>query len=111
MGRAIIDAGICGFRTEVRVIPQDGMMVQIAIESQCPNMTQLARELDGRTWNGLSEVIRPNGNEANLTPLQSLFQQCIPHPSCPVYSGILKAVEVTLGLALPAEARIQVLRD
>jgi len=30
----------------------------------------------------------------------------IPHVSCPVISGILKALEVSVGLALPKDAMI-----
>jgi hypothetical protein len=33
-----------------------------------------------------------------------------PHPACPVPVGILKAVEVSAGLALPKDASIRVIK-
>jgi hypothetical protein len=35
------------------------------------------------------------------------FEKTCPHPSCPIPSGILKAVEVEAGLALPQNASIK----
>jgi hypothetical protein len=35
-----------------------------------------------------------------------MFSKHCPHPACPVPSGILKAVEVAAGLALPRDASI-----
>jgi len=107
MGSAIVDSGVCGFRSEVCVASQDGAGVRITITSQCANITRLADALDGRILDGFQEVIRPR-DENGDTPLQGLFRKTIPHPGCPVYSGIVKAIEVTLGMALPADAHIRI---
>ena len=111
MGRAIVDAGICGFHSEIFVSTEDDMWVKVLINTDCPDVTRLAQALEGLTLNGFRETMRMGGSAQALTPLQEAFHRDIPHPGCPVYSGIIKAIEVTLGTALPADARIQVLRD
>lgn len=111
MARAVIDGGICGYQTEVVVTSPDGMTVQLATTSDCPNVQRLMVEMDGQSLDGWREVMRPRGDAHELSPLQAAFHEFIPHPGCPVYSGIIKAIEVTLGTALPADARIQVKRD
>jgi hypothetical protein len=40
-----------------------------------------------------------------------MAQQILPHPGCPVPAGIIKAVEVEGGLALPRDASIKVSKD
>jgi hypothetical protein len=40
-----------------------------------------------------------------------LATECLCHTACPVPAGIIKAVEVAAGLALPADATISVSKD
>ena len=63
MARVRVDAGICGFSTEIFRKPHET-----------------------RGYQALSPHL--------------------PHVSCPLYSGFLKAIEVAAGLALPKDAHI-----
>ena len=56
----------------------------------------------------------------NVEPIKEVFwrkslpgiyqatPQCLSHPACPVPSGILKAIEVEAGFALPKDVSIKV---
>lgn len=96
-----IDGGVCGFKTTVEVKKTDNRSVSLKITTDCPNIRKLADEL------------------VELVPFEEIFKRAIqtrtyelaskysPHPACIVPSGILKAVEVEAGLALPRPAAIR----
>ena len=101
--KAVIDPGICGFVTEV-VARMDGEMCSVEIVSDCEPIQLMAEELS---------QVDPMGEigyqgDAPLT-LRTAAKHC-PHPACPVPAGILKAIEVAAGLALPKDASISVVR-
>ncbi len=104
MATAEIEAGVCGMTTTVRT-KADGAVVRIEIESDCAHIVKLAA--------ALTEVepfreISFRGQEP-LT-LEKAREHCA-HAACPVPTGILKAIEVEAGLALPKDVTIRVGRD
>lgn len=111
MARAIVHSGVCGFVTEITGQASDGQTIQLQIDSGCPNVQRLAAEVENLAIDGWAEIMRPRGDGANLSPLAQRFIASIPHPGCPVYSGLVKVIEVTLGTALPADVHITLHRD
>jgi hypothetical protein len=103
MSKSVIQSGICGFTTEV-IARADGSNCSLMITSHCPEIRKLAEEL--RHVNPMEEITYRG--EGPLT-LRVAKKHC-PHPACPVPSGIIKAVEVEAGLALPKDATITVMR-
>ncbi|SMB99063.1 hypothetical protein SAMN00808754_2721 [Thermanaeromonas toyohensis ToBE] len=104
MAYAKIDAGICGFITEVEVIAHDIMQAKVKINTTCPNIQKIAAELT--EVNPLEEI----GNKNEGSRIREFFQRYSPHAACPVPSGLVKAIEVAAGLALPRDAHIYVSR-
>jgi len=103
MSKTVIESGICGFTTEV-IARADSRTCSLIITSDCPEIQGLAKvlvEVDPM------EEITYRG-EGPLT-LRLARKHC-PHPACPVPSGIIKAVEVEAGLALPKDATITVMK-
>ncbi|MEJ2210719.1 MAG: hypothetical protein P8129_17000 [Anaerolineae bacterium] len=101
MAKAEIHSGICGFTTRVKA-RQEGRNVVLEIESDCDAIQRLAEELT---------EVEPFGEitfrgEGPRT-LKAGAKYCH-HPACPVPVGIIKAIEVEAGLALPADATITV---
>lgn len=100
MTRVTINPGVCGFIAQVDVERIDEGKVSVVMESQCERIARLAESLkELSAWDPLkpgpdSEVHRQAGN-ARL------------HAACPVPCGILKAVEVEAGLALPRDVDIR----
>ena len=104
MARAEITSGICGFRATVET-RMDGRRCQVSIDSDCDAIQQLAEELtDVEPFQEIS--FRGEGPRT----LRLGAEHCH-HPACPVPVGIIKAIEVEAGLALPADATIRLSRS
>jgi hypothetical protein len=101
MARTEIEAGVCG-RGAVVDARMDGDECVLAIESECPGIQRMAAEL---THVDPMREITYRGEGPLI--LQMAAKHC-KHPACPVPAGIIKAVEVAAGLALPRDAAIRV---
>jgi len=99
LARAEITSGICGFKTTVRT-RMGGRKCVVSVDSDCDAIQRLGDEL--------SEVdpfqeITFRGEGPHTLRLGA--KHCY-HPACPVPVGIIKAIEIEAGLALPADAII-----
>ena len=100
MTKAEIAAGICGFTTVVKA-RMEGSACILSIESECEAIQRMASELTRVdpfrefTFRGVGPLT-----------LQTAARDC-KHAACPVPVGIIKAVEVEAGLALPADVTIK----
>jgi hypothetical protein len=101
MSKAEITSGICGFTTSVEA-RQEGRAVKLHITSDCTAVRRLAEELtEVEPFQEIS--FRGEGPRT----LKAGAKYCR-HPACPVPVGIIKAIEVEAGLALPADATIKI---
>ena len=101
MSVAVIDPGICGFLAEVTAT-MEGEMCGLEIVCECEPIQEMAKEL------AQVDPMVELGFHGEKPLTLRMFEKHCPHPSCPVPAGILKAVEVAAGLALPQEASIRV---
>jgi hypothetical protein len=101
MAKAEILPGNCGFTTTVET-SMDGDVCKITMVSDCKAMQKLALELT--EVNPFKEI----SFRRNNTPLilQMGAKYCT-HSACPVPVGIIKAVEVEAGMALPMDVTIK----
>ena len=104
MSKAIINAGICGFRTEV-IVQREGKHCNLTIHSDCADIEKLSGQL--RKVDPYQEI--SFRGEGPLTFIN--FRACCHHPACPVPVGIIKAVEIEAGLALPQDVTIEISSD
>lgn len=102
MSKSVIHSGICGFTTEV-IARAISSTCSLIITSDCPAIQELAEEL--RQVDPMEEITYQGKGPLTLR----LAREHCPHPACPVPSGIIKAVEVEAGLALPKDANITVM--
>lgn len=102
MTRVTVDAGACGFKAIVRVRQVGGSRLQIHISSPCEMLTAMNRELGVVDWK--------RGVFGRF--LDSLVYRCahqhVKHLDCPVPCAIIKAIQVEVGAAVPAPARIDI---
>jgi hypothetical protein len=101
MSTATIHAGICGFTTTVVAQTEDDA-VKLTITSDCQAIQKLAEHL--QSVNPYKEI---SFRRAIPQTYQEAMKYCS-HAACPVPAGIIKAVEVEAGLALPADVSIQI---
>jgi hypothetical protein len=92
--------------TEIRATSQGPSgMVSLDINTRCESIQGLADGL--RVVNPVEEFsFRGDGPKT----LQMAAKHC-KHAACPVPAGIIKAIEVAAGLALPKDATIKVTRE
>jgi hypothetical protein len=101
LAKAEIISGICGFTATVET-RMDGSRCIVSIESDCDAIQRLGEELT--EVEPFQEItFRGEGPRA----LKLGAKHCY-HTACPVPVGIIKAIEVEAGLALPADAVIKV---
>jgi hypothetical protein len=105
MSHVEVQAGICGYITQIEAtVADDGQTVRLHIDSTCEDVRKLAEKLT--EVDAFQEI---SFRRAGPQTLQ-LVPQYLKHPACPVGAGILKAVEVAAGLALPKDVVIKVSR-
>jgi len=104
MATAHIQSGVCGFQTTVHA-RLDGSDVALEIHSDCQAIQKLAAALV--RVDPFQEI---SFRGAGPQTLNVAHRYCR-HPACPVPAGILKAVEVAAGLALPADVTIRITKD
>jgi hypothetical protein len=97
---AEIFAGNCGFSTQVEAQFQ-GQVCQLTITSDCKAIQRLAAELT--EVNPFQEI----SFRRELPQTYELGIKYCSHAACPVPSGIIKAVEIASGLALPSDVTIK----
>jgi hypothetical protein len=101
----IVDAGVCGYKTTVTAEKTSGYNVQVHIESDCPHVQKIAPEpLE-------VDAVRQIGLRSGLPSLLETAYACCAHAACPVPSGLIKAVEVAAGLALPGDVTMKISKD
>jgi len=102
--KACISAGVCGLQTTVTARAQ-GSRCAIAIDSGCRLVQSLAEELVEA--DPVCEVFLQDGPPR----IGQLAARHRLHAACPVPVGILKAIEVEAGLALPGNVSIAISRE
>lgn len=104
MAKSIIKSGACNFTTTVTATASDGQIVSIQIDTSCPNVAKAASQL--KEVDAYAELF----SKLHETEVYKTLSESIPHPTCPVFSGVLKTVEVAAGLALPKDVTITIER-
>ena len=100
MAKAEIHSGICGFSATVEA-RMNGPTCALSIESDCDAIQRLAEELiEVEPFQEIT--FRDRGPRT----LELGAKRCY-HTACPVPIGIIKAIEVEAGLALPGDATIK----
>jgi len=106
MTEVIIFAGVCGFTTRVTGKGKGGYIAELNIDSECSNWKEVNEILGGKDLNVMTELFRNRGLGNLDSQVLKVSFKTIPHVSCPVISGVLKTLEVSVGLALPEDASI-----
>ncbi len=107
-GIAQIQAGICGFTTDVRASSEDYQNVNLIIESTCDKIQQLATVLQQHNPLDAYQEISPLASSTILASARELLKGCC--AGCVVPAGIFKAMQVAAGLALAKDIEFRISR-
>ncbi len=97
--RLEVDPGICGFTCLIHAFKDEKHAVRFEIQSDCDQIQDLANGL-GKI--GMKDLFMPLSR--NPIFLSAEKSRC--HLACPIPCSLVKAAEVTLGLALPKKVTI-----
>lgn len=100
MARLAIEPGACGLSTVVEVLKTEGKSYRVKITSDCEMVQKLGERLKELGMMDAFKKILDN-------PVYREGSLCLKHVSCPVPCGILKALEVEAGLAVPRDVTIR----
>jgi Family of unknown function (DUF6951) len=101
MTKVQVKSGVCGFEAQIVVRKTEKRKVTVSVSSDCQQIGCLAKELPELS---MMEVLK---SPIHQNPVYEKAGQCGLHTSCPVPSGVLKAAEAELGLALKRDAAIE----
>lgn len=103
MAKTKVHAGICQFSTVITAeLEDDGQTVDLNLTTTCPNISKAVDEL--QKVDSFKELF----SKLHETDTYKILSPHIPHVACPIYSGVLKAIEVASDMALPADSTIEV---
>lgn len=97
-----VNPGVCGLKSSIMAESADGMNSTVTIVSDCPAVMQLAEQV--RLVDAMKEVFAPFGTSSIFTAANGILN----HATCPVPTAILKAVEASCSLALPADVVLEI---
>jgi hypothetical protein len=97
MTELTVHAGVCGFVTTIRASSDDQQTVRVEYETTCPHAVKARAEL--LSFDAYTELFR----KPHETAVYAALSKHLPHVTCPLYSGFLKAIEAAAGLALPRD--------
>jgi hypothetical protein len=98
-----VSDGSCGFRTRIAAHMEDAVWVGVEISSDCEAAAQWGRRIGRVEW-------RPClGPHPLASDLWQSAVETLRHRSCPVLTGVLRAIEAEVGAARPAEILIRFL--
>ena len=106
MAEVEVFAGICGFTTRIVGESRGAYKAGLGIDSECPNWKKVNESLSGIELNVMTELFKDRKTDTLNSKVLDVAFKTIPHISCPVISGVLKTLEVSVGLALPKDATI-----
>lgn len=104
MTKVRIRSGICGFNTVVIAERMKDKKIRLTIISDCEHVKKMAEELKELDMFTVFTGFLNN-------PVYQVASKNLKHVTCPVPSGILKAIEAETGLALPRDAVIEFIKE
>ena len=104
--KATINAGVCGFVTEVTAICEDSQHVSFEIATPCEKAQKLAQVLP--TVDAYAEIGSGFGGQV-MGAVRECFEGCC--SGCAVPVGVFKAMQVAAGLALPQTVTMEFVKE
>lgn len=96
-----VNAGACGFCTNIKAVSDDMQTVKLEIKTECPTLKPLEAEIT--EVDGFEECFAQIGESG----IYEITRKYCRHAACPVPCAIIKGIEAASGLALPKDVEIK----
>jgi hypothetical protein len=104
---ALVNAGVCGFKTKITAKTEDGRNVALRMGSNCKTIKELGRELCSKNpFDALLELM-PTAESAVLATCRPVLQKKGGCEACVVPVAVCKTLQVAANLALPRDVTIK----
>lgn len=100
-----VEPGICDFYCGIQAEREGQRSVRVKILSACEHIQRLAKHLNYAIT--MKELFSP----LSRNPIYIFAERAGCHPSCPIPSGVIKACEVEMEMALPKDVIIRMESD
>jgi hypothetical protein len=104
MTKVVVHSGVCGFSVTVTAEKGKDKKVLVSLETECEMVKKMAEEIS--VMDMMAVFTRHPDN-----PVYRSAAKHLKHVTCPVPSGILKAMEAEAGFALPRDVSIIFVKD
>ncbi len=104
MTKVLIHSGVCGFSTTVTAERDKDKKILISLETECEMVKNMADEIAALDMMAVFTRFLDN-------PVYRSASKHLKHVTCPVPSGILKAMEVEAGFAVPKDVSVTFLES
>jgi len=104
MTKVLINPGVCGMECAVCVSKKDRMNYTVTLESKCAMVVQLGEKIADIN---LRDALKKYGQTVVTEHAGNILAHC----TCPIPTGILKAIEAEAGMALPRDVSITFIRE
>jgi hypothetical protein len=108
---AIVDAGICGFKTKITADSKDGMSVVLRIGSDCETIKTLAEMIRAKNPINAFEELSPTNESTVLAVCRPVLQTKGCCEACVVPAAMCKTIQVAANLALPRDVAIRISKE
>ncbi|MDQ1328576.1 MAG: hypothetical protein QG641_1861 [Candidatus Poribacteria bacterium] len=105
MVKTKVEAGVCGFVTDIKAYSEDSQFVSFNINSNCEKINKLSQKIT--TVDAYNEIKDGFDGELYSVIRQELKGCC---SGCAVPVGIFKSMQVTAMLALPMDINIKIVK-
>jgi hypothetical protein len=99
MTKVVVHPGVCGFSTTVIAEKGREKKIHLSLETDCEMVRKMAEELSVLDMMAVFTRFLDN-------PVYRSASRHLKHVTCPVPGGILKAMEVEAGFAVPKDVSI-----
>ncbi|UCD34895.1 MAG: hypothetical protein JSU90_11485 [Nitrospiraceae bacterium] len=104
MTKVTVHSGQCGFSVVISAEKRKDGTVGLSLDTECEMINNMEKDITGLGM--MSFLAGPLNN-----PVYRAAAKHLKHVACPVVSGILKAVEVEAGCAVPKDVHIVFSKD
>ena len=106
MVKTRVEAGVCGFVSDIEAYSEDSQNVSFKIETTCDKISKLSEKLP--TVDAYNEIKDGFDGELYSVIRQELKGCC---SGCAVPVGIFKSMQVAAMLALPMDISIKIVKE
>ena len=106
-----VQAGICGFETDITAVSEDGMNVTISMESNCKNMKALTEVIGALNPINAIQELSPKTESKIFAAARPLLVKKGCCEACVVPVAVCKAMYVAANLSLPKDVKLEISKE